>query len=792
MTTKSSEKISELLKSPKNQSLPIKNQKDSIELTNNKNIKSQAQSLESLTAKIPSISNNNKNICQSNLTKINIKNQEKLEIYIMPQNKQINTKKLYEIFFQHADNFDNYNELKDFVDMIEKYSNEKNNNNFLYKIKCTLIKNDDNNNDNNNDKSDIILNVEMIHKNSKNKNLNNFYNTSIQTTKEIKLESPCHSRNNSGNTTNNSSPNLYESPEDNAINTVANKAKSFIAATQNQQNHQFSVQRTNSNNLQHVIPSPLKLNMNGNDFTTTTINTPSMMSKNSYDSGFNSYSLSSSTPNNTPVGSSENNQIFNLPLAPLNQGIQVLPSRTGPQNVNTPGIQSNSFNLNNLQPLIIDNNGGKRTLSFVNASAINKNLLNINSPREIPYNNNNHINQVDSSSPSTGRSGNSSHRDNQNNQQQSQHPRDIILNNNKINHIPPINNQEWHRDILPELRDHLVKKILTAIYPNFNSTHEQEAIGQKLIDFSKKIESDAYETSVNKDSYYHKLADQIYKIKRELDNKDLGDSGSQSNSNSITPTNVGVVQNNTNNINNKSTKQQLLTMPLPNLPTLTNNISSQNHNQIQLIGNHSPPNEQEMLEYQNLKSDVSDDEDNANMVPVPPTPGICVKQESLRRSPEKKNSACINSPVTGGPVELFGISNKRTSSGFRKSPINIENEIKLKTEFINNQNKLTNTKTNPLSGSINNSLQNSPNLKNTSISIEEESTNDINTNNLSIISPDIKINNQISNVSTEVSAEMEESYKEFSSPGSTNSVKRRKISHSSEDGKMNQKSKNNL
>lgn len=96
--------------------------------------------------------------------------------------------------------------------------------------------------------------------------------------------------------------------------------------------------------------------------------------------------------------------------------------------------------------------------------------------------------------------------------------------NSIIKHLPAEKDEPWHAEIYSEVRNHCVTKLLQNIYPSFNETHSQEEIGKKLIEFARRIESDAFETSQNKTQYYYKLAEQINKIQQELRQKERHDS----------------------------------------------------------------------------------------------------------------------------------------------------------------------------------------------------------------------------------------------------------------------------
>jgi hypothetical protein len=95
----------------------------------------------------------------------------------------------------------------------------------------------------------------------------------------------------------------------------------------------------------------------------------------------------------------------------------------------------------------------------------------------------------------------------------------IPTNNTNISATSNPINKEWQRRVTQEMRNHLVQKIITALIPITDTGAMRDKRIINLANYARRVENETFEIANNQEEYFHKLAEKIYKIQKELEDR---------------------------------------------------------------------------------------------------------------------------------------------------------------------------------------------------------------------------------------------------------------------------------
>ncbi|CAF1230883.1 unnamed protein product [Didymodactylos carnosus] len=85
---------------------------------------------------------------------------------------------------------------------------------------------------------------------------------------------------------------------------------------------------------------------------------------------------------------------------------------------------------------------------------------------------------------------------------------------------PKINQaKEWQQQVTQDMRNHLTQKICSALIPASDSNSLKDKRLNHIQSYAKRLENETFEIANNQEEYFHKLAEKIYKIQKEIEDR---------------------------------------------------------------------------------------------------------------------------------------------------------------------------------------------------------------------------------------------------------------------------------
>ncbi|CAF0704154.1 unnamed protein product [Brachionus calyciflorus] len=275
-------------------------------------------------------------------------------------------------------------------------------------------------------------------------------------------------------------------------------------------------------------------------------------------------------------------------------------------------------------------------------------------------------NQNNNNNNNTNTNNNNTSNNNQQNQQRVQ-PVNLLQQEPQ----QPTVHRPWHEKITTDMRRHLIQKIIQTIFPTQDPRIYTDPRLTNLVNYAVRTEYEMYDQARDQEEYFHLLAEKIYKIQKEFEDKRNNAAQNKNNNNN----------NNTNNsiINNSNLDKNDFQNQLNPLNAYNPDLSA---------GNGGPPNRlAPSVDLKNLKSREQKIKLETDL--IKPEMDTYIKEEIVVTSEDNTSNNVDNTTATN----TITVKTEPMEETVKTEPLYISPN-KIKTEMIKTEDESSPSKLN--------------------------------------------------------------------------------------------------